>query len=94
MKVWLASLWLVQEWLRFVFLPGLVAIVVGWWAERSSQTGQIEGLANYVPHYLDIENPLYRFGLAAVAIWIALSIVFTATTRLRIRRDNEVRPKR
>jgi hypothetical protein len=94
MKVWGASFWLVQQWLVYVLLAGLLAI------GADGRFGRWELLVNlhrrhgFLPQYLDGENPLRWLGFALVALWIVLSIAFTIAKRMKIFRENQVRPKR
>ncbi len=94
MNVWLAAFSLAPRWPRFVLFAALIAIAVGRGIQKSDATAEIYNLVGFVPPYLDIDNPLFRLAFAFVALWIVLEILLTIMTRVRIRRDNEIRKKR
>ena len=94
MSVWDAAFFSAQERLVYVFAPGVFTVAVARPAELICGTAELNRQLSFVPPYWGIDNPLYRAGLAVILLWIVLSVVFTIATRQRIRRDNQVRPKK
>jgi hypothetical protein len=79
---------------NLTLLAGAVAMGLGAKVERFGWGEEIDRRLDFVPHFFGIDSPLVRLGCGLVATWTVVSILFTVRTRLRIRRDNEVRPKR
>ena len=94
MRVWQASFELAQERLLFLLLSGLGIAVIGGKLDRLIGADEARGMFAFLPRFLGIEIPLIRLGLMLLAAWVLLSIASTVRIRLKIRRENQLRPKR
>jgi hypothetical protein len=93
-KVWKGSFYLAQWRLQWIAIAGVHIAVIALLSGIFSDPDRLHAKWSFVPQYFGMQNLIFRVALALLLLWSTLSFVVTVVTRLRIARENQVRPKR